>query len=49
MQYDILEERNEGQDFRFYIYDFENEDTLKWFDSYEEASQYLEWLEGRPV
>jgi hypothetical protein len=46
-QYGILEEKDEGQDLRFYIYNFDEEDTVHWFDTYDEANQFLEWLNGR--
>ena len=40
-QYGVLEEENKGQDFRFYVYDFDNEDTVEWFNTYEQAEQYI--------
>jgi hypothetical protein len=43
----ILEEENKGQEDRFYIYDFESNEALHWFNSYDEANQYLEYLKGK--
>jgi hypothetical protein len=38
----ILEEVNEGQDYRFYVYDFENEEVISWFNTEAEAENYLD-------
>lgn len=37
----ILEEENEGQDYRFYVYNYDNEEVVSWFNSYEDAENYL--------
>ena len=44
-QYGILEEENKGQNYRFYIYDFDNEETIEFFNSYIEAENYLNLIE----
>jgi len=38
----ILEEVNEGQDYRFYVYDFEHEEIISWFNTEVEAENYLD-------
>lgn len=37
----ILEEPDEGQDHRFYVYNFEHEEVCSWFDTYAQAEQYI--------
>ena len=37
----ILEEKNEGQNYRFYVYNYKNENVISWFNSYEDADNYL--------
>ena len=44
-QYGILEEENKGQNYRFYIYDFDNEQTIEFFNNYIEAENYLKLIE----
>lgn len=42
----ILEEDDEGQSNRFYIYDFTNENTLEWFNTLDEALDRLHQMRG---
>ena len=37
----ILEEPDEGQDYRFYVYNYEHNETVSWFDTYQQAEKYL--------
>lgn len=42
----ILEEDDEGQDQRFYIYDFTEENPLEWFDTLDDALERLHQMRG---
>ncbi len=37
----ILEEENVGQDFRFYVYNYDNNEVVSWFNTYDEAENYI--------
>jgi hypothetical protein len=37
----ILEEENVGQDLRFYVYNYDHNEVVSWFDTYEEAENYI--------
>jgi hypothetical protein len=37
----ILEEENQGQDYRFYVYNYDNEEVVSWFNTYLEAEKYI--------
>lgn len=44
-QYGILEEENQGQNYRFYVYDYDNNEALEWFNTWIEAENYLNLIE----
>ena len=37
----ILEEDDNGQELRFYVYNYDHNEAVSWFDTYEEAENYI--------
>lgn len=48
-RFGILEEENKGQDYRFYVYDYDNNESLEWFNTWIEAENYLKLIEENYV
>lgn len=44
MDLGILEEYDEGQMYRFYVYDFDAEDYVSWFNTFQEAEMFLQYI-----
>jgi len=40
----VLEEEDKGQDLRFYVYNYEHNEAVSWFDTYQEAEQYINYV-----
>ena len=43
----ILEEEDKGQNHRFYIYDYENNEALFWFETQEQAENHLKIIKQK--